>query len=266
MSADEILFRCSSLRSLDTRGKSKDEVFGEVSKKEMRRAYIQHVYNRFKSLDNKFISKGNKQEEEGITLLSRIKKYPFFKNEIRLSNEFITGEIDTYLGESIYKADHTFDTKISWDIHTFYAAIDSKLNPEYEYQGRGYMALSGAKKHTVAYCLVNTPLSDVQRELYSESFRWNNNETPAWVQIQAIANMVYDRETFDSYIQSIGCFPNDRDSEAAYAGFVEIPMTERLHEKTIEHEEEKVKAIYDRVKECREYMNEKMFKLQLATP
>lgn len=257
MSADEILFRCHALNNINAKGRG--ESFGLTAKKEMRKIWILETKNRFKSLDNKYVSKGNKCEEDGLTLLSRVKKTVFIKNTIRLSNKYITGEPDTFLGKSIYEADETFDTKISWDIQTFYNAVDGGLDADYECQGQGYMVLTGAKKHTVAYCLVNTPLAEIKHELYKEGFAWENNDTPVWVQLQLIANMVYDKLTFDKYIQELGCFPDDENSKAVYDGFVEIPKEERLHEKSFARDDENILQMYNRIKECREYMSAHFF-------
>lgn len=258
MSADEILFRCHALKDLDTPGKKKGQEFGATAMKTMRKTWLMHEYGRFKEIDNKYTSKGKKNEEDGITLLARVRVYPFRKNTIRLSNDFITGEIDTFIGESVDKAEHTFDIKISWDAETFYAAVDAELNPEYEYQGHGYMDLSGAKKHTVAYCLINTNIDDVRHELYKENFKWEDNNAPAWVRLQLLTNMVYDKKTFDKYINDLDIFIDQDDEKALaiYNGFIEIPMIERLHEKTFDRDEVRINAIHNRVVACRKKMNE----------
>lgn len=85
-----------------------------------------------------------------------------------LSNEFIKGTPDLYIGESINKAEHIVDIKSSYDIFTFFRNLNNDLNSMYYWQVQGYMYLTGAKSASVAYCLVDTPdviINDEKRKL-----------------------------------------------------------------------------------------------------
>lgn len=117
------------------------------------------------------MEKGNACEEDSITALSRVTKILFKKNDIRLSNEFVTGEPDLFLGESIYNAERTDDTKTSWSAHTFFRAKNSELDKAYYWQGMAYMWLTGAKVHYVDFCLVNGTVEAILSE--KRKLEWN---------------------------------------------------------------------------------------------
>ena len=260
MNADNILFRCSSLGHIMTPAKSKNETLSESCKTHLTDLFVSTKYKRREEIDSKFFNKGNAREEDSITLLSRVNKIFFKKNDIRLSNEFISGEPDIFLGESIYKADETFDTKTSWSAHTFFRAQKDELNKMYKYQGIGYMALSEAKKHTVAYCLVNGTQQAIIDEKRRASYRYdltNEDEYLAYKKRckQIEINMIYDINSFASENKYFD-FDNDL-SEWDY----DIPMAERIFTFSIYRNEDEIQAIYDRIKECRKWMNENLFKV-----
>jgi len=116
------------------------------------------------------------------------------KNEIYLKNEYIKGTPDLYKGESIEKATIIRDTKSSWDAYSFFRSKAKSLYDMYYYQGTGYMWLTGAERCSIDYCLNNTPWSLILRELYKESFNHIDNKTPNWIELQIIANHVYDKK------------------------------------------------------------------------
>ncbi|MCL5460295.1 hypothetical protein M3M33_16780, partial [Loigolactobacillus coryniformis] len=79
---------------------------------------------------------------ESITTVSRMTKKFFKKNETSLSNEYIKGTPDLFIGETIDKATHIRDTKSSYSIYTFNRSISKELSDLYYWQMQGYMALS----------------------------------------------------------------------------------------------------------------------------
>lgn len=293
--ADEILFRCSSLGHImvdcggitekqlktlsELQAKEKrtqiqeinlqDMIFKRDTKPELSSGIITHLidvfvsnkYNRFAEIKAKQLDKGNDTEEDSITTVSRITKKLFKKNTEHLENEFIKGTPDLYDGADVYHAEIIRDTKSSWDAYTFNRAKFKELKDLYKWQGMGYMALSGAKKCFIDYCLNNTPYSLINKELHYESFNHSENDTPAWIELQIIANHVYDKKTFDEYILIRGINISDENAQAIYDGFVEIPLEERYFSFEFDRSDDDIKAIYERVKECREYMNKYLFKV-----
>lgn len=68
-----------------------------------------------KILLQKQMKKGIEQENLSISLLSRVLKKVFNKNENRLKNQFITGLPDIFEGDSIENATAIYDVKSSFD-------------------------------------------------------------------------------------------------------------------------------------------------------
>jgi hypothetical protein len=244
--------------------KIQDQIYlSESCKTHMVDIYVSNKYNRFTEIKAKQLDKGNETEEDSITTVSRITKTFFKKNEEHIHNGYIKGTPDLYTGEDIYHAEIIRDTKSSWDIYSFHRAKAKGLNDMYKWQGTGYMALTGAKKCFIDYCLNNTPYSLVHKELHYESFNHPDSDTPAWAELQIIANHVYDRETFEKYIGIRGIQINDKNASAVYDGFVEVPLAERHFCFEFDRNEDDIKALYQRVKECREYLNKNFFKKEL---
>lgn len=266
MSAKDLIrFRCSSLGYImtDPKEKAKKEAgeLGETAKVHCQDVYISAIYNRREEISNKFLDKGNEREEDAITLVSRINKIFYIKNSERLTNDFITGEPDLFLGKSVRDADETTDTKCSWSLHTFYRAKKGKLDKDYYWQGQGYMSLTGAKKHTLTYCLVNgtaTAIDDEKRKL-----QWRmgvidpSNPTPEYL---AKAQQIEINHIFDiaGFIKENPHF--NFDSDVSLWRY-DIPKEERIHSIVIERDEAAIERIYERVKQCWKYIDTELLNL-----
>jgi hypothetical protein len=204
----------------------------DTCKAELVKIYIHEKYGRTKEITSKYFEKGIVCEEDSITLIARLKKTMFFKNEARIQNEYLTGEPDLFEGDSIDKAEHVIDAKSCWDIFTFFTAKTKPLDRGYYFQLQGYGALTGAPKLSLAYCLVDTPESLVNEEKYRLLKRMDvlTSEDPAYLAAAAELekNMTYP----------------------------DIPIEERLQEFTFKRNEEVIKSIYARLDKCRIWLNE----------
>lgn len=298
MSADEILFRCSSLGFLMTSGNGelteiqklritelsckpklteKQELelgklvykrnhpeLSETTKTHLVDVFVTEKYGRHTEIHGKQLDKGNDTEEDSITVISRITKQFFKKNEEQLRNKWIKGTPDLFKGEVIRKAKQVRDAKSSWDIFTFNRAISKALDPRYKWQGTGYMWLTGADVCYIDYCLNNTPYQLIDRELRLESYKHPEGATPNWIEAQIIANHTYDRKTFEEYIQRRGLsIAGDENCMAIFHGFVEVPIEERHFAFTIERNENDILKLQERIEDARSWMNEHLFKSNL---
>ena len=292
--ANDILFRCSSLGHIAVEGnkitniqlKKIDELLAKPKATDLQLAelknlsekrdakpeltigvithlidvYVSNQYNRFTDIKSKFLDKGNEVEEDSITTVSRINKKFYKKNIDFIHNKFIKGTPDLYEGESIYKAKVIRDTKSSWDLYTFTRAKHKECAAMYKWQVTGYMDLTGADTAYVDYCLNNTPYNLINKELYYEGFNHTDSNTPAWIELQLIANHVYDKKTFDDYISIRGININeDGNSKAVYHEFVEVDLKERYFSFEFHRNENDINFIHKKVLECREYMNENFY-------
>lgn len=226
--ADNILFRCSALGKLMTEPRTKSETLSETTKKYLVEVYIQRQYQREKDIENKYITKGLQVEEDSITLYSQHKGRFFKKNESRFNNEYIAGTPDIILDNEI------IDVKSSYDIFTFYNSKMGGLNKDYYFQLQGYMALTGAQKAKLVYCLVDTPNAIFLREL--NSLKWQ-------------MGVVDDS---DKLFQEAA---NKLEENMRYS---DIPIEERVHEIDIERNDSDIQKLYTRIKECRKWINENL--------
>jgi hypothetical protein len=263
LNTDEILFRCSSAGHLMTDPKKKSESLSECTKTHLVDVYVSKMYNRFREINAKQLDKGNDTEEDSITVVSRLTGKLFKKNEDHLSNEFIKGTPDLFTGESIYNAETIRDTKSSWDAYSFFRAKAKPLDPMYYWQGMGYMWLTGAKSCSIDYCLNNTPFNLVMKELNKESYNYPEADTPAWVELQIIANHVYDEKTFKEYIDRRGISVFDQYAQAVRDGFVEIPLKERHFSFEFPRSSVDIERLKHKIIECRKYMATQLFKQPL---
>jgi hypothetical protein len=270
MNANEIKFRCSSLGHLmtDPREKAKKESgeLAETVKTHLVDVFVSAKYGRREEIMGKYLDKGNEREEDAITLVSRVTKRFYKKNTERLTNDYISGELDLFLGETVDNADETIDTKVSWSANTFFRAKNKPLDKMYEWQGVGYMALSGAKKHTVAYCLVNgteSAIANEKRILSYQNGMMDAGGNPSLEFIerckQIEINHIFDLAAFQKEYQHYD-FANDV-SKWTY----DIPMEERLFMISFQRDESEIERLYQRIRDCRNWMNENLF-MEVLTP
>lgn len=145
--------RCSSLPTLMTSPRTKGEVLSETAKSQIIKIAKEDFYGYINQIDSKYLKKGVEVENESIKLLNQVRLSDYKKNEVRIENDFLTGECDINDEEN----DEIIDIKSSWSLDTF-PALPTDINiKDYEMQLRGYMMLYGRSKASVCYCIVDTP-------------------------------------------------------------------------------------------------------------
>jgi len=241
----------------------KDEpFFSETFRKSVRNQWLTWKYGRFRSIDNKFTKKGKMVEEQGITIASMNRGVLFQKNDIRLYDlqNFMTGEPDIFIGESIMRAKETNDIKCSWDIQTFYDSLSSKLKPVYDYQGLDYMHLTGADVHKVCFCLVNTPYDIVVDEIKKETFGMWDAEMPKWREMQILTNHVYEVDTFRKYMAGLDIDPmkDGKEVQAVFESFIPLSVEERYFEHVVERDDDRIRNVIERSHMAMEYVKSEL--------
>jgi hypothetical protein len=208
---------------------------GELSKTaktHLKKVYAREKYGREQDIVTKQMQKGTEVEEESITLLSRVLKKMLYKNDQRLNNEYITGLPDIYEGESIHNAEEITDIKSSYDLFTFLPNIGEPLDRDYYYQLQGYMALSGAKKASIAYCLVDTPEHIIDTE------KWKLFKTMD----------VVSEESPEFIKEALKIEKGMR--------FGDIPKEERVLLFHVQRDEDVINRIYEKVIKAREFLQQ----------
>ncbi len=210
------------------------------------RSYLKGIYGElkygkkpsFKDKGNKYTNKGKHAEESSLQLISKLDGFVYEKNEIRLSNDFLSGIPDTFRGGAgIYEAEYIPDVKSSWDWGTFSENIGNPLNPVYWWQEQGYFALSGAQGGEVSYCLISLPEHLLMAEidgLRSRMAKQMNvidvtvTEEYKLAEFELINNLTFD----------------------------EMPEEERRLKFEVKRNEDAIQKIYETVPKCREYLDE----------
>jgi hypothetical protein len=140
----------SSLGKLMIESRTKSEVLSETTKTYIRAVAKQDFYGYNVDLNNKYINKGNLQENDSIALFNSVMFSNYSKNTERLNNEWLTGEADIVLDDQIV------DIKTSWSLETFPATSEEGINKLYEWQLRAYMMLYDKNYASLVYCMVST--------------------------------------------------------------------------------------------------------------
>jgi len=208
--------RCSSLGAIMTEPQKKTEPLSETCKTELRKLWIWKQFRKTKDITSKYIEKGLENEEQALTMITEHDGCFYVKNEKTLENDFIKGTPD------IIHDSWIIDTKVSWDIFTFAGA---KMTKDYEYQLRGYMALTGVNTARLVYVLTDTPDKMIMDEVRRQSWKMGMIEVPQTFEDLIRVNMTYDN----------------------------VPKESRVKVFQIERDLEIEQQIFDRVKLCREY-------------
>lgn len=239
MNFENTLIRCSSLACLFTEPQSKaDKEAGELSK--TAKTHLFDVYaNQFgyyKDIVTKQMKKGIEAEEAGITLLSRVDKVLYNKNNDRKENDYLTGHAD------IVTDDEIVDIKLSWDIFTFLPKLVEEIDKTYYYQVQGYMWLWEKESATIAYCLVNTPDNIIQGEKYRllRSMDVISEESPEFLKE---AERLERNMNFDQF-----------------------PPHQRVIKQKVYRDEELIKKIPEKVGKARDFLGGIYYKHLLRNP
>lgn len=175
--------------------------------------------------------KGKKQEPLAKKLLEVYDGVVYNIHKERISNEFLTGELDLYLGESVYEATNVTDLKNAEDYVKFLRKVQNGVEPGQREQVATYCLITGATEGFIAHTCVDFPEEDiiemqmkVVRKLNCISTESHEflREWPKWERSMRVGH---------------------------------ISPRKRVHKIPIElFSETEKQQIYDRVKVCREFL------------
>jgi hypothetical protein len=226
---ENVKIRCSSLGKLMTEPKSvadkKAGALSENAKTMLVEVYAKAVYGREKEVQSKPMKKGVLVEDDSITTLSMYDGVLYQKNEVKYENEFISGTPDI-----ITNYEFVIDIKSSYDIWTFLANVDSKIDKGYWWQLQGYMMLTNKRKASLVYCLSNMPDHLVETEKYYLLKRLDviSEESPEYLIEAAKLERILKYD--------------------------DIPVNERVIKYDIDFDDSVVELVESKVKTAREYL------------
>ena len=212
--------RCSALGKIMTNARSKSEVLSKTCKSYLQELAIEEMYGIKKEFSSRYTDKGVEVERTSIDLIQDNCDFGFmYKNEEHFENDYLTGTPDVNTDNIL------LDVKSSYDATTFPWFEEEIPNKDYYYQLQGYMALCNKRKSVLAYCLVNTPFEIVEDEV--RRAHWKEHLIDESEELRA-------------------------DVEARH-NFDHIPPEKRIKTFEVRYDKDVVKAIYERIKECRKY-------------
>lgn len=186
----------------------------------------EQIYRRTKEVSSKYTEKGILCEQQAIDLVARRMNYGLIsKNDVRLEDEYMTGECDLNLPSMVE------DIKNSWDVFTFPLFANELPDKDYYYQLQGYMHLYGKQRGAVNYCLIDAPDELINNEAFRISRKAGFDEVEMELYDEVKAKMTY----------------------------ADIP--DQLKHKRFEFDrnDEVIRVIQERVVMCRQYIAERSY-------
>jgi hypothetical protein len=200
--------RASAIGKVMTNARKK----GELSKTCL--TYVQQtlkeeLYEVKSVFSNKYTDKGIVMEDEAIELVGRLYDLGLvFKNEEHYENDYITGTPDLLTEEAVR------DIKCSWDVSTFPLFETEVPNKDYYWQLQGYMWLTGKQVAYLDYCLMDTPITLINKEARSMAFRSGIEEVDESEYEALTHNLTFSRHPDAVRVKT---FKVERDEEAIEA-------------------------------------------------
>lgn len=257
---DKLLFRASSMGNLMTSAKDKNEILGESCKTELCKVYAMARAGINPQIESKYLEKGNKREEIGITYYSLKTRQMHRKNETRIKDSVCSGLPDLYIGESIEKATIIPDVKNSWDFISFLKTITTKLAKDRYWQGQTYMRLTGATEAHFAVCCINAPIEMVTDQKRRSFFKMgiSDEEDEAYVKkcLEIERSMIFDSIEYLKEYPYADCAHKiiTKDGVKQFEDFVNIPWTERIHIMKVDRNQSDIDKIEMMAPHWREYI------------
>jgi len=183
------------------------------------------------------MQKGTIVESDSLKLLSKVDGIFYNANENaegereRVSNEYLSGEVDAYAGDSIMTATVIPDIKSIWDYPTYLCKIHEPLTVANDWQIKGYQDITGAQDGFVANCLIDTP------DFIIEGKKW-----------QLLKKLNVATEEAPEFKKKWAIIEHSM-------RFGHIPENKRVFKKKVDPMTDiQQQFLYDRVKVCREWM------------
>ncbi|MEO7049657.1 MAG: hypothetical protein ABI091_30415 [Ferruginibacter sp.] len=183
------------------------------------------------------LQKGTIVEPLSLRLLSLVDGVEYKPNKdengqrTRLYNDYLSGEIDAYVGNSIYEIEKLPDVKSIFDYPTFLCKITEPLTKANDLQVKGYMDITGSSEGFIGNCLVDIDSGTL------EKLRW-----------RLLGKL--DVATFESpeFVQKWEIIERS-------LHFNKIPVHKRVFKKNVDPMSDfERQKLYDRVKVGREYL------------
>lgn len=160
-------------------------------------------YGRSSNFRSKYTDKGNECEDDSIELASEYFGWGLVqKNTVRIVNDYIEGEADVVLRDSIE------DIKNSWSEKTFPLFAKDIPIDGYGWQLQGYMELYDRNKSGLIYTLMDTPERLVHKEAMNRMYELGLDDLDAELYDEVKESMTFSQFPIELRVKRFGL---DRD-------------------------------------------------------
>lgn len=251
MKAPKFKVRASAIGKIMTNPSTKkDQEAGLLSK--TCQTYIQEFaieqkYGRRLDFTSKYTEKGKRQEQQGITLLSKVLLPGIMvrSNTERFENEWISGEPDVIIRNWNKGEGLIIDNKCPWSLKSHPLFTDADKN--YIWQGFGYMDLLEIDNFWLVYCLVDTPIDMVLKEMQKYAWEHEKMDLSDQESFEVAKNHIFTMEGIEEMRVH---FPT-----ADVSSFIPIPDEKRVRRFEYKYSEEMKKQFVLRCEQCQEYLD-----------
>ena len=225
-------FRCSMLGQLMVNPRNKKDNLSVTTRTYLQELHKEELFGFRNEITTLEMQKGVLVEDDAIEVVSEVHNRPiesmYTKNERFFENEFICGTPDIYVEDDVL-----IDIKNSFTMKTFpmyYTGDLYSYNKDYYWQLQGYMELTDMKESMVARCLLDTPEEILQGIRFKKAKELN--------------------------LIDVGSLPVEVEEEILRQHtFGQYPAQLRVVEIPVQHNEEHIEQLKERIALCRDYMN-----------
>jgi hypothetical protein len=204
------------------------------------------------SIKSQQIWKGIVREEDSIKLYSEFLGIELKKNTERKNNRFWSGEWDL---EELIRI--ITDIKTSWTRETFAKTAVDNRSSAYDWQGQGYLDLTGRDIFKLAYCLVDSLPHQVNnivnRMLFNHDYGTVSGEVEESaipVIVEEVTNHFVTRKALKEFCDMSGVVHYEW-----FTDFYEPPIEKRIKVFEFQRDEKMISNLKELVMLAREYMN-----------
>lgn len=161
--------KAEELKKLIEKRDRKPEL-SETAKREVEKIWLLNEKGYYDDLENKYLTKGLLNEDDGLGLVSEVTGNFLLKNKERKYQNNITGECDSI--SEIDGKKIVIDIKSSWSVRTF---MNADLSNIYEWQMRAYMYLYDIEEAWLCYTLTDVPEHLIEQEKKKVFYKYYSN-------------------------------------------------------------------------------------------
>lgn len=215
----------------------KGDIFSTTAISELKNIYALAKYGKSPVSISKDYStpilNGIMSENESLKLVSDLDGIDYKKYKKTISNAYIKGQIDAFVGKSVKRCSKVVEIKTAVSMQSLVTSVGyEELLKKYKWQLAGYLYLTGAEVGEIIHCVVTYPEKIINEEIKKFKFKAVNWGMPIEYMEREIEKIRFNL-TFD-----------------------DIPAEERVIRVRLERNEEDILMIKNKVKATRKWLSD----------